>query len=153
MLMPTLRIVVTVAVAAVSAALGLERSLHLHKIRSETLEHILDHVIWSNAEDLVPKFRRQMPIAQMPSKTHKLIGILMPDFKNKLRGGLNLEPPPIFKLQAISIGHRNRFRKIEKDILPLIPSQANTAAMARVKIESERTCRFFLRPISGGAMN
>src|SRR5260370_17328779 len=122
MLMPTLRIVVTVAVAAVSAALGLERSLHLHKIRSETLEHILDHVIWSNAEDLVPKFRRQMPIAQMPTKTHKFIGISMPDFKNNLRGVLILEPPPIFTLNTITICHRNRFRKIETRTHRFIPT-------------------------------
>jgi hypothetical protein len=56
-------------------------------------------------------------------------------------------------LQAVSIGHRNRFRKVEKDILSLIRSQANAAAMARVKIESERACRLFLRPMPGGLMS
>jgi hypothetical protein len=56
-------------------------------------------------------------------------------------------------LQAISIGHRNRFRKIEKDIFALIRSQANAAAMACVKIESERAFRLFLRPMPRGAMN
>jgi hypothetical protein len=56
-------------------------------------------------------------------------------------------------LQAISIGHRNRFRKVKKDIFALIRSQANAAAMARVKIESESACRLFLRPMPGGAMN
>jgi hypothetical protein len=40
-------------------------------------------------------------------------------------------------LQAISIGHRNRLRKIQKDIFALIRCQANATAMARVKIESE----------------
>jgi hypothetical protein len=59
------------------------------------------------------------------------------DFDNELSGGLNSEPPPIFKLQAISIGHSDRFRKVEKDIFALIHSQANSAAMARVKIQSE----------------
>jgi hypothetical protein len=56
-------------------------------------------------------------------------------------------------LQAISIGHRNRVRKIEKDIFALIRSQANAAAMARVKIESEGACRLFRRPKPGGSMN
>jgi hypothetical protein len=56
-------------------------------------------------------------------------------------------------LQAISIGHRNRFRKVEKDIFALIRGHANPATMPRVKIESESACRLFLRPISGGAMN
>jgi hypothetical protein len=56
-------------------------------------------------------------------------------------------------LQAVPIGHRNRVWKVEKDIFALIRHQANAAAMARVKIESERACRLFLRPMSGGAMN
>jgi hypothetical protein len=56
-------------------------------------------------------------------------------------------------LQAISVGHRNRLWKIEKDIFALIRSQANAAAMARVKIQSESAYRLFLRPTSGRAMN
>jgi hypothetical protein len=94
-----------------------------------------------------------MPISEMPGKSHKLNRVFMPDFDNKLRSGLNLEPPTIVKLQAISIGHRNCFWKIEKDIFTLIRSQANAAAMARVKIESERARRLLLWPLSGRAMN
>jgi hypothetical protein len=77
-------------VAAVSAAFGLEGGLHLYKIRSEAMEHILDHMVGPDTKNLVSNFSRQMPISQMPSKTHKLIGIFMPDFDNKLRSGLNL---------------------------------------------------------------
>ena len=153
MMMPAVIMVMMVAMAAVSAAFGLERRLHLHKIRSETMEHILDHMVRPNAKNLVSNFSRQMPISQMPREAHKLIGIFVPDFDNHLRSGQNLQPPPILKLQAIAVGHRNRFRKIEKDIFALIRGQANTAAMARVKIESERACRLFLRPMSGGTMN
>jgi len=145
--------VVMVAVDAVSAAFGLEGGLHLYKICSEATEHILDHMVRPNAKNLVSNFSRQMPISQMPGKAHKLFRIFMPDFDNGLRGGLNLEPPPILKLQAISIGHRDRFRKVEKDILALISNQANAAAMARVKIESEGACRPFRRPKPGGSMN
>ena len=57
------------------------------------------------------------------------------------------------KLQPVSIVHRNRSWKIEKDIFALIRCQANAAAMARVKIESESGRRLFLRPMSSGAMN
>jgi hypothetical protein len=56
-------------------------------------------------------------------------------------------------LQAISISHGNRLGEIEQDIFALIPSQANAASMARVKIESERSCCVFRRPIPGGSMN
>jgi hypothetical protein len=66
---------------------------------------------------------------------------------------LNLQPPSIFQLQAISIGHRNGLRKIQEDIFAMIRSQANTAAVARVEIESQGAFRFFLRPMPSGAMN
>jgi hypothetical protein len=142
-----------VAGAAVSAAFGVEGSLHPYKIRFEAMEHILDHMVRPNAKNLVSDFGGQMPISQMPSKAHELIGVFMPDFDNTLRSGLDLQQPAIIKLQAIAIGHRNRLRKIEKDIFALIRSQANAAAMARVKIERDRARRLFLRPIPGGAMN
>ena len=77
----------------------------------------------------------------------------MPDLDNGLPSGLNLEPPPIVKLQAISIGHRHAFRKVEKDIFALIRSQANAAAMTRVKVESQSACRLLLRPKPSAPMN
>jgi hypothetical protein len=153
MMMPIVPMGAMVAVASVSAAFGLERDLHLYEIRSKTNEHILDHVVRPNAKNLVSNLGRQMAISQMPRKARQLIGIFVSDFDNELRRSLNLEPSTIFKLQAISISHGNRLGKIEQDIFALIPSQANSASMARVKIESERSCCAFRRPIPGGSMN
>src|SRR5258707_13820816 len=90
MMIPTVIMVVMVAVTAVSAAFGLEGGPDLYKFRSEAMEHILDHMVGPNAKNLVSNFSRQMPISQMPSKAHKLIGIFMPDFDNKFRSSLNL---------------------------------------------------------------
>ena len=153
MMMLTVSRVVMMAVSAVSAAFGLEGSPHSYKIRSESTEHILDHVVGPDTKNLMSHFSWQVTISQMPSKTHELIGIFVPDFDNKLHSGLNLEPPPILELQAVSVGHRNRLRKIEQDIFALIRGETNAAAMARVKVKGESTRRLFLRPLSGRAMN
>jgi hypothetical protein len=153
MMMPILTTGAMVAVAGVSAAFGLERDLHLYEVRSKTNEHILDHVVRPNAENLVSNFSRQMPISKMPRKARQLIGIFMSDFDNEFRGSLNLEPSTIFKLQAISIRHGNRLGKVEQDILALIPSQTDAASMPRVEIKSKGACRFFRRPIPGESMN
>jgi hypothetical protein len=144
---------VMMAVAPIRAAFGLERGSHVHKIRSQPMEHLFDHMVRPNAKNLASNFCRQMPISQVPSKTRKLTGIRMPDFDNELGGSLNLQQPPILKLQAISVGHGNRLRKIEKDIFALVRGQANATTMARVEIESDGACRLFLRPMPGGAMN
>jgi len=52
--MLTVAMVMLVAVTAVRAAFGLERNLHLHELRSETVEHILDHMVWANAKGIIP---------------------------------------------------------------------------------------------------
>jgi hypothetical protein len=68
MMMPTVDMVVMVAVAAVRTAFGLEGNLHLDEIRSETEEHILDHMVGPNAKNLVSNFCGQMPVSKVPSK-------------------------------------------------------------------------------------
>ena len=153
MMMFTVIMVVMVAITTVSAAFRLERGLQLYKLRSEAMEHLLDHMIGPDSKNLVANFGRQMPVPQMPGEAHELLGILVPDFHNRLRSGLHYEQSPIFKLQGVPIGHRNRFRKIEKDVLALIRGQANAAAMARVEIERERAGRAFPGPMSGRPMN
>jgi hypothetical protein len=153
MMMFPVIMVVPEAMAAVSAAFRLERRPRLCKFRSEAKQHVLDHMVGPNAKHLVSNLRRQMPISEMPSKARKLIGIFVPDFDHKLRSGLDLQPSPIFELQAVSFDHRNRLREIEKHIFALIGRQANAAAMARVKIEGKSVRCVFLRPKPGGAMN
>jgi len=151
--MPTVIVVVMMTVSAVSAAFRLEPRLHPCEVCCKPKEHVLDHMIGPNAKNLIANFSRQMPISQMPGEAHELGGILVPDFDDKLRGGVDLQQPPVFKLQGISIGHGNRFRKIDKDIFALIRSQANAAAMTSIEIEREGAARSFLRPMSGRVMN
>jgi len=131
----------------------LERGPQFREVRAEAAEHLLDHVVGPNAENLVPNFSRQMPVSQVPSQANKLVWIFVPNFDNGLRSSVNHQPSPIFKLQTISISHRNGVRKVEEDFFALVRRQAYAAAMARVKIESESACSVFLRPVASGAMN
>ena len=144
---------VTVTVAAVSAAFGLERSLRLFKVRSEPIEHSLNDVIRPNPEDLISNFSQQMPVPQMPGNTHELMWIPVPDLHNNLRSGLNLQQPAVVELQGISISHGHRFWKFEKDIFAVIRSEANAAAMACIEIKGNDAGRLLLRPVPCGAMN
>jgi len=142
-----------VAVVAIGATLGLKRGLHCPELRAEAAEHMLDHMIGPDPETLFPKFSRQMPVSEVPSQAYKLLWISVRDLDNMFRGSLNLQPPPVLKLQTISIRHRNSFRKVEQDLFTCVRSQSYAAAMARVKIESESACSVFLRPMASEAMN
>jgi hypothetical protein len=154
MMMFTVTMAVVVAMAvAIGATFGLEGRLYFREFCSEAAEHLLDYVVGPNAKDMVSNFRRQMPISEMPRQTYELVGIFMSNFENRFGRGLNFETPPVLELQSVSVRHGHRFGKIEKDIFTLVRRQANTPAMACVKIESESSRYFFFRPVPCGAMN
>jgi hypothetical protein len=145
--------VVMVAITAVGTAFRLERDLQLYKLGSEAMEHVLDHMIPTNAKNPIENFSRQVPISQMPRKAHELIGITVPYLDNRLRSGLHHEQSPIFKLQGVPVSHCNRFRQIQKHVLALIRNKPDAAAMARVEIERESARRMFRWPMPDGPMN
>jgi len=144
---------VMVIVTTVRAAFGLKRGIAFSENCAEAGKHLFDHMVRPDSEGFMSNLRRQMTIAEMPCKAHKLARIFMPHLDNRLRGRLNHEPPPIVKLHTISIGHGDSLWKIEKNILALIRSQPNPAPMARIEIERDSACGSFLRPMPGRTMN
>ena len=145
--------IVMVIMTAVCPAVGLERSIDLPENGAESVKHILDHMVRTNTKAVVSNVGRRMTIAGMPCKAHKLATIFVRDLDNRFRGRLNHEPSPIIKLHTIPISHRDRFRKIEKDILSLIHREPNPAPMARIEVERKNACGIFLRPMPSRAMN
>src|SRR5262245_47448645 len=94
-----------------------------------------------------------MSISKMPGYAHALIGIFVFDFYEKFGSRLDLQPSSIIELQAISIRHGNRFRKIEQDLFALVSRHPDATAMARVSVERQGVERFFLWPMPGGPMD
>jgi hypothetical protein len=144
---------VMVIVTTVRAAFGLKRSVALSENCAEAGKQLFDHMVRPDSEGLMSNLRRQMTIAEMPCKAHKLARIFMPHLDNRLCGRLNHEPPPIVKLHTISIGHGDGLWKIEKDILPLIRREPNPASVPGIEIERDSACGIFLRPMPGRTMN
>jgi hypothetical protein len=144
---------VMVIVTTVRTAFGLKRSVAFSENCAEAGKHLFDHMVRPNTEGFMSNLRRQMTIAEMPCKAHKLARIFMPHLDNRLCGSLNHEPPSIVKLHTISISHGDSLWKIEKDILALIRREPNPAPMTRIEIERDRACGIFLRPMSGRTMD
>ena len=144
---------VMVIMTTVRAAFGLKRSFAFSENCAEAGKHLFDHMVRPDAKGFMSNLRRQMTIAEMPCKAHKLARIFMPHLDNRLCGRLNHEPPPIVKLHTISIGHSDGLWKIEKDILPLIRREPNPASMPGIEIERDSACGIFLRPMPGRTMN
>jgi len=152
MIMITIMIVIVILIVlmimtAVCPTLGLERSLDLSENCAEAGKHLFDHMVRPDTEGFMSNLRRQMTIAEMPCKPYKLATIFVRDLDNRFRGRLNHEPPPVIKLHTIPISHGDRFRKIEKDILPLIRREPNPASVPGIEIECDSACGIFLRPM------
>ena len=144
---------VMVIVTAVRAAFGLKRSVASPEKCAGAGKHLFDHMVRPDKEGFMSNLRRQMTIAEMPCKPHKLARIFMPHLDNRLCGRLNHEPPPIVKLHTISISHGDSLWKIEKDILALIRREPNPAPMARIEIERDSTRGILFWPMPGRTMN
>jgi hypothetical protein len=144
---------VMVIMTTVRAAFGLKRSFAFSEDCAEAGKHLFDHMVRPDTEGFMSNLRRQMTIAEMPCKAHKLARIFMPHLDNRLRGRLNHEPPPIVKLHTISISHGDSLWKIEKDILPLIRREPNPASVPGIEIERDSACGIFLRPMPCRTMN
>jgi hypothetical protein len=144
---------VMVIVTAVRAAFGLERSFDLSENCAEAGKHPFDHMVRPDKEGFMSNLRRQMTIAEVPCKAHKLARIFMPHLDKRLCGRLNPEPPPVVKLHTISISHGDSLWKIEKDILALIRREPNSASVPGIEIERDSACGSFLRPMPGRAMD
>jgi hypothetical protein len=144
---------VMVIVTTVRAAFGLKRGVAFSENCAEAGKHLFDHMVRPNTEGFMSNLRRQMTIAEMPCKAHKLARIFMPHLDNRLCGSLNHEPPPIVKLHTISISHGDSLWKIEKDIFALIRREPNPASVPGIEIERDSACGSFLRPMPGRTMN
>ncbi|HEV2983352.1 MAG TPA: hypothetical protein VGX46_03145 [Vicinamibacterales bacterium] len=135
--MTTGAMMVTMLMAAVSAAFGLKGRLHLDEDRSKAAQHVFDDVIWPNAERLTSELGRDVSIAEMPRQTHKLTGVLVGDIDDGLRRRANDEPAAVLDLQAVSIAYRGRCVQVKKHLVALIGKQADTTPVPIVVIEGE----------------
>src|ERR1700751_5698680 len=112
--MMMLALLVAMIMVTVSAALRLKTGLHVCKIRSKAVEHILNHMIGPNTKNVVSDFCWQMTISEMPRDANESFEIPMPALNKRFSSGSDLQPPAVIELEAISLLHRNRLEKIEK---------------------------------------
>jgi hypothetical protein len=58
MMVSAMLIAVMVAITAIGTAFRLKRGLPLQELRSGAMEHLLDHMIGPNAQNLIANFSR-----------------------------------------------------------------------------------------------
>jgi hypothetical protein len=144
---------VVMTASTVGAAFGLKWSAHFHEARSKAFEHGFDHVVGSNAQNLVPDFGWQMAVSQVPGEACQLVGIRMPDLHDRLCSRAHSQPSSVFELQSIAIRHRDGFRQVKEDLFASIGLQADAPPMAIFEVECEDGDGLVVWPMSVRSVN
>src|ERR1700745_1299586 len=95
--------IVAMIMVAVSAALRLKTGLHVFKIRSKAVKHILNHMIRPNTKNVVSDFCWQMTVSEMPRDAHEALEIFMPDLNKRFSSRSDLQPPAVIELEALAL--------------------------------------------------
>ena len=124
--------------AGISAAFGIERRFNDNDPRAESANHVLDHMIASDAQALADNLRWQMSIAEMPGDPHQMMRIGAADFHQRLGRSDDFDQPPVFQHQRIAAAQRDGFFQIQQEFQPARSRHRHTAAMTVVEIEHHR---------------
>jgi hypothetical protein len=63
MIMMSFRFMDMMMMCPVSTALRLKRDLHFYEPSAKAMQHLLDHMVRPNAENLIANFSRQMTVS------------------------------------------------------------------------------------------
>jgi hypothetical protein len=132
-----------VAITAIGAALGIERSFYLDHPRAQPLHHLLDHVIAPDTQCLPRNLRRQVTIAKMPGNTDQVLRIATAYFQERLGCSDHLDQPAVLEHQCIAAAQGGCTLEIEQKFKPSGASHRRAAAVTIVKIEHDGIGRRF----------
>lgn len=90
-------------VRAVGATFGIEGRLDLADRATEAEQHFGQHMIRLEAQEVLAKLHRHMPIAEMVGGTAELQTIAGVDFEQRFRGGLDFDHPPVAGKQTVAM--------------------------------------------------
>lgn len=130
-------VVVTVVVCAmgIGAALRLEGSADVQHRGAEPAQHVLDHVIAADEDEILAELGRKMPVAEVPGEADEMRRVARDDPGEWLRGSLHLDQPPILQRQPIAVTERARRRQVEEEFEPLLALHGDPPPMALVMVE------------------
>ncbi len=81
--------------------------------------------------------RLKVPVANLPGKLRKVLGISPAYFRKGFRQGQNLDHPAILKHQAIAMPQRVRVDKVEQKLQPAITHHRHAAAVPRRVVKGD----------------
>jgi hypothetical protein len=125
----------------ICTALRIERRFDRNEARTESANHVLDHMIAADAQPLPDDLRRQMPVAEMPRDPHQMQRIGAANFDQWLRRTDYLDQSAVFQHERIAAAQRDCLFQIEEEFEPARSGHRHASPMPVVEAEHDRICR------------
>ena len=106
----------SMAAAGIRSALGIERRFDGDDARAEAAHHLLDDMIAADTQAFADDLRRQMPVAEMPGDTHKVMWIGAANLHQRFGCRHHLNQPPVFQDKRIAAAQRHGFFQVQQEL-------------------------------------
>ena len=120
------------------------------QLRTKPPQHGDDHVIIANEEPIRLDLRRQVPIAEMPTKAQQQRRCCRAYFDQRLGRSVDQDDTAAFQKQTIALAQRNCLLKIKQESKAVFSNIALPAPEAVVEIQCHGVARGTLHPTAGG---
>ena len=141
---------VTVTVAMiVSAVLRIERHFDDRKPRTQAAEHVLDHVIASDAEAVAGDLHVDVAIADVPGEPRQFVGACGGDFDERFGPSDDAHDSAILQHKSVAVMQGNRLWEVEQKRRPTLAGQNDPAAMPVMGVEHDRIDGAGVIPVAG----
>jgi hypothetical protein len=123
--------------AAVGAALWLERADHRMHMGAKANHHRLKNVIRLNVDRVGRDFRRCVAIAEMPRDPGERVCIGGMNLHERLGGSNDADEGSVLELQGVTVGKIGRLGKVKQNGPAAVSGHRNAAAVARRPVEGD----------------
>ena len=134
--------------AGIGADLRVERRVAPGDPAAQPLDHRGDDMVGPDAQPVLQRLQRQMPVADMPRDAQQIGRCFGGDLEHRLGGGANPDIAAIIEFEPVAVAHMLRPRQIEQKRRARIGDEPDPAAVPVEKRQRHRIDRGLVRPMS-----
>ncbi len=131
----------------IGALLGIERRLDRRKRGTQPAQHLLEHVVATDAQPVAHHLHVGVAVADVPGEPRQRVEAGRRDLHQRLRLALDLDDGAIVKHEAVAIPQRRRMREIQQKRGAALAGEHDPPTMTLIGVEHDAVdhCAFVER--------
>lgn len=132
------------------AGLRIESGLQQRHLRTQSAQHLLQHVVAPDADAVLHDLYVGVAVAEMPGQPHEFAWRGGPDLDQFLRLPADAHDGAIVQHQPVAVAQDHRLVEIEQDFRALLAGQHDAPPLAIVGVERNAVDGGGVGPLAGG---